>query len=354
MIKQTSSHFYVVLDGDGALCGHLHSDPSDAAHCPSDGGQVLRVVAALPREPSASELRVAGVLPRDPQRTGREPRDPQPVSANASVHPTAVVGENTAIHDDVSIGAYAVVGDNVEIGAGCTLGAHSILRDRTIVGPGTRIDSFAVIGGDPQDLSFDPDTPSGVRIGRDSVIREGVTIHRSSTPNSCTVIGDFALLMAHSHVAHDCRVGDSVILANNVMLAGHVHVDCHAFLAGGAGVHQFCRVGEGVMVGGNATISYDVPPFTLVAERNSVYGLNLRGLRRREFSSEEIADLKDCYRATLLTAGDAKRNAAAAADSGRCGHTAPGQRFLEFFATSQRGFVQARMARVIASGSRGR
>lgn len=346
-IKRITSQYFVVLDQDGVSCGHLHRDARDASACRAEGGQILRLVEPSigpPPPTMATRQLLAGRI--DPPTSVHPPAPP-----TGTVHPTAVIGQRTRIGSDVHIEAYAVVGDDVEIGDGCRLGAHSIVRSGSILGARSRIDSFAVIGGDPQDLAFDSRVRSGVRIGTDTTVREGVTVHRSSVPDGYTEIGNGALLMSHSHVAHDCRVGDSVILANNVMLAGHVQVQSHAFVAGGAGVHQFVRVGEGAMVGGNATVTYDIPPFTLTAERNLVYGLNLRGLRRRGFSDSAVRDLKNCYRTAFLAGGDAQRNARAAVAAGKCGITAPGRRFLTFFAESRRGFAHPRVGR---AGSRPR
>ena len=281
------------------------------------------------------QLRVADTLRR---QFSIEP----PSGDEDLIHETAIVSASAVVASDVTIEPYAVVGEGVSIGSGCHLGAHAVLRSGTELGANARVDSFAVVGGDPQDHSFDISIESGVRVGRGAIVREGVTIHRASTSSGFTEIGERALLMAHSHVAHDCRIGESAVLANNVMLAGHVVVGAHAFLSGGVGVHQHVRVGEGVMIGGNASVSYDVPPFTLAAERNLVYGLNQLGLRRRNFSTEEIADLKQCYRAVLVAPGDARINAAAEIEAGRLSRTGPGSRFLDFFAESLRGFVRAR------------
>ena len=143
---------------------------------------------------------------------------------------------------------------------------------------------FAVIGGDPQDLSFDAFATCAprLRIGSRTVIREHVTISRATKEGASTEIGSDCFLMAACHVAHDCHIGDRVVIANSVLLGGHVQVGNQAFLGGGAVIHQFCRVGESVMIGGGARISRDVAPFTLATERNAMIGLNLVGLRRRE------------------------------------------------------------------------
>jgi len=190
------------------------------------------------------------------------------------------------------------------------------------------------LGGDPNFLKFDPATVSGVRIGANSVLREHVTINRSIYAGKDTVVGARCYLMANAHVGHDCAVGDDVVLATNIMLGGHVDVGSFTFFGGGAGAHQFCRIGEGVMIAGLARITQDLAPFLLVAERNEVSGLNLVGLKRRGFSREAIAELKECY-AAVFAGGDPRKLAAA-----RTAKTAEARRFLEFFAGGKRGFAR--------------
>ncbi len=230
--------------------------------------------------------------------------------------------------------AGAILGDGVH------LAEHAVVRAGSVLGTAVRIDSFAVIGGAPQMHAFDHAIRSGVRIGNGTVIREHVSVHRATQAGQDTLIGAHGLLMAGSHVGHDCRIGDHVTLANNVMLAGHVEVFDFVFLGGGAGVHQFVRIGEGAMVGGNASISCDLPPFTMAAQRNELYGLNLVGLRRRSFSPESIADLKLCFQAMYATLGDLRKRAAGMDD--QCGSTAAGRSFLGFFAGGRRGFAGPR------------
>ncbi len=265
------------------------------------------------------------------------------------IHETAIIGLGTTIGRGVTIGAYAIIGDGVVVGRDCVLGSHAILKPGTILGCRAMVDSFAVVGGDPQDQSFDSEIVSGVRIGDRVILREGVTVHRSTAPGGLTEIGADTLLMVNSHVGHDNRIGKNVVAANGVLLAGCVHVGDHAFLGGGAAVHQQVRVGEGAMVGGHATVSYDVPPFTIVAERNCVYGLNLHGLMRREFSEEMITDLKACYRAVFRKPGDLQLKAAAATRAKECGTTEVGRKFLEFFGDCQRGFVRPRSQRSLGA-----
>ena len=180
-----------------------------------------------------------------------------------TIHPTALVEPGAQLGADCEIMAYAVVTK------------HCVLGDRVVVHP------FAVLGGDPQYLKFDRASATGVRIGAGSVIREHVTVNRSIYPGKATTIGENCFMMAASHAAHDCEVGNNVVFANAALLAGHVSVGDHTFLGGGAAVHQFCRIGEGVMIAGHASITRDVPHYTMTAERDEVIGLNVVGLKRR-------------------------------------------------------------------------
>ena len=182
------------------------------------------------------------------------------------IHPTAIVEAGAVLGPDCEIQAYAVVTRHVTLGA------------RVVVHP------FAVLGGDPQYLKFDRATASRVEIGAGTVIREHVTINRSIQSGGATRVGENCFLMASTHLAHDCLLGSNVVLANAALLAGHVEVGDHTFFGGGAAVHQFCRIGEGVMVAGHASITRDVAPFLMVAERDDVIGLNAVGLKRRGFS----------------------------------------------------------------------
>jgi UDP-N-acetylglucosamine acyltransferase len=239
------------------------------------------------------------------------------------IHPTAIVEPGAQLGVDCVIHAYAIVKKG------------AVLGDRVIVHP------FAVVGGDSQDLKFDPATDSGVRIGSGTCIRESVTINRSTGSGTFTEVGENCLLMACSHVAHDCVVGHNVIVANAVLLAGHVTVEDYAILGGGGAYHQFIRVGRGVMVGGGATITYDLAPYTLAADRNLVCGLNLIGLRRRGVKREAIMELKNAYRAVYWAADNYAKHAASELASGR--YLTPEARgFLEFFLHSKRGFARAR------------
>jgi UDP-N-acetylglucosamine acyltransferase len=241
----------------------------------------------------------------------------------------------------MSIHPTAIIEDGATLGAACVIHAHAIITRHCTLGDGVVVHPFAVIGGDPQDLGFDPATPSGVKIGARTVLREHVTVNRATKPGTSTEIGSDCFLMATSHVAHDGKLGDRVILANAVLLAGHVSVGERAFIGGTAAVHQFCRVGDGAMVGGIARISLDVPPFTMVTERNALIGLNLVGLRRRGVKGAALAELKRALRHVCRPAGNPRELAAEALASGD--YPAPEtQRFLEFFVGGRRGFARSR------------
>jgi UDP-N-acetylglucosamine acyltransferase len=198
----------------------------------------------------------------------------------------------------------------------------------------------AVIGGDPQDLKFDPAVTSWAHIGAGTVLRENVTVNRSTVADGQTVIGADCFLMAGAHVGHDCVVGDHVVLANNVLLAGFVSMGPFAFVGGGAAFHQFTRVGESAMVGGLARITLDIPPFVMAAERDEIVGLNLIGLRRRGLAREAVAELKECFREVYFDGGNVRHRAQELLTRGV--HSPEVRSFLEFFAGGRRGIARAR------------
>ncbi len=262
------------------------------------------------------------------------------MTTEGGIHPTAIVAQTAKVASDVSIGPYAIIENNVEIGARSRIAGHAIIRSGTVLAENVHVDSTAILGGLPQDLSFDPATSSGVVIGADTVIREGVTIHRSTRKGGVTRIGEAVILMANSHVAHDCEVGDRAIVANGVLLAGYVTIGQHAFLGGAAVFHQFVRVGESAMVSGASRIGSDVPPYVIAAERNLMCGLNLIGLRRRGFPAEVVKEIKMLFRFLYSSDISARRRAEEAAEKGLA-QTEQGQAFLKFYiASSKRGVIQ--------------
>jgi UDP-N-acetylglucosamine acyltransferase len=245
----------------------------------------------------------------------------------------------------------AIIEPGAQIGADCEIHAGAIIKRHVILGDRVTVHPYAVIGGDPQALAFDPAIESFVRIGAGTRIREQVTVNRSLHAGAATVVGENCFVMAAAHVAHDAVLGDNVILANNVLLAGHVEVGAHAFLGGAAGVHQFARVGEGVMLSGNSSITRDLAPYTLVAGRDEVIGLNVVGLKRRGHPREAIRELKEAFHAVYSTPGNIRAIAAAALASGAY-KTAEARRFLQFFEGGKRSFARLKRNAAGAAGDR--
>lgn len=256
-----------------------------------------------------------------------------------SVHPSAVVDPRAKLASGVEVGPFSLVGPDVELGENVILQAHVVVTGHTSVGAGTRIFPFACVGGEPQDKKFTGEATRLV-IGRDNVIREGVTIH-VGTPGAggCTRLGDDNLIMNGAHIAHDCRIGSHVIVASFCGLAGHVAVEDYAVLGAFTGVHQFSRVGESVMTAANSMLSRDAPPFSMVAgDRARLVGLNLVGLRRRTLSREAVRRLKRAYH--LLFHARLRLEPALAAVREELGTEGEVGRLLHFLETSERGFVR--------------
>ena len=219
-----------------------------------------------------------------------------------NIHPTAIVAEGAQLAADVQVGPFSIIGPDVEIGSGCTIGAHVILEHRVVLGEGTKVGHGTVLGANPQDLGFDTKrTDTGVRVGKNNTIREHVTINRATRENADTVVGNDNFLMTGCHLAHDCVIGRGVILANTVLMAGHVKVDDGAFLGGGSVFHQFIRVGRLAMVRGGCRFSKDIPPYCVGAGTNLAMGLNSIGLRRSGLSAEARLQLKRAFRLLYLS-----------------------------------------------------
>lgn len=214
------------------------------------------------------------------------------------IHPTAVVHRGAQLHPSVKVGPYAVIGEQVMIGPGTEIGAHVVIDGDTTVGAQNRIFPGACIGLESQDLKYDG-SMSRVVIGDNNLIREYVTINRATDAGAATLLGSNNLLMAYSHVAHNCVVEDNVIIANSVALAGHVYVESGARISGLVGVHQFVHVGRLAMIGGLSRIDRDVPPFTLInGNPAQVRGLNQVGLQRAGLTADPqtYRELKQAYR----------------------------------------------------------
>ena len=216
-----------------------------------------------------------------------------------SIHPTAVIDKKAELDTTVHVGPYAVIEEGVRIGADTKVMAHAVVSGPTTIGERNLVGSFATVGGAPQDLSYKGE-PTELIIGNDNQIREYASIHRG-TPggHGKTVIGNNNLLMAYIHVAHDCHLGDHVIMANVATLAGHVEVGSNASIGGLVAIHQFCRIGCYSYIGGVSGIGRDVPPYVIIAgTRNGtrISGINKIGLKRNGFSRETINKLESAYR----------------------------------------------------------
>ena len=213
-----------------------------------------------------------------------------------SIHPLAAVSPRARIGADVQINPFCVVEPDVTIGTGCVLESHVVIRNGTTLGDNNHVFEGVVIGGFPQHVHM-PEDPGRVVIGSANTIRENSTIHRAMEAGNVTMIGDGNLLMVNAHIAHDCQIGNNTIITNNTMLAGHVSVDDRAYLSGAVAVHQFCRIGTLAMVGGQARMGKDIPPYITVDGFSSMaVGLNQVGLRRAGYDRGAIAQLKDAYR----------------------------------------------------------
>jgi UDP-N-acetylglucosamine acyltransferase len=211
------------------------------------------------------------------------------------IHATAVVDRLASIEPSAEIGPYVVIDGPVELGPRTRILAHAYLTGRTVVGADTVIHPFAVVGDAPQDVKYDGG-PTGLRIGARNVIREHVEIHRATTPETWTVIGDDNYLMSHSHVAHNCVVGNQTIVATGALLAGHVTVGDQAFVSGNCVVHQHTRVGRLAIMRGLSRTSRDVPPFSIMDGTHTVRGVNRVGLRRAGFDAARIRALVNAFR----------------------------------------------------------
>ena len=249
------------------------------------------------------------------------------------IHPTAIIHPKAKLDSTVQVGPYAVIDEGVELGPHCVVGPHAYFTGVTTIGAHNRFHAGCVIGDAPQDLKYDG-APTRLRIGDHNVFREHFTVHRSTRPDEATLIGSHNFLMANAHVAHNCVVGDHVILANGALLAGHAVVQDRAFISGNCLVHQFTRVGTLAMMQGGSAISKDLPPFTVALRDNEICGLNVVGLRRAGFSAGERLEIKGLYHA-LFRNGQNLRTALAAAQ-GRFS-SAPARTLLEFVASARRG-----------------
>ena len=214
----------------------------------------------------------------------------------ADIHATALVDSAAEIADDVSVGPYSIVGPNVVLETGVAIHGHVVVEGHTRLGAGVQVFPFAAVGTPPQDLKFKGET-SWLEVGAGTVIREHCTLNPGTEGDQLvTSVGRNCVLMIGAHVAHDCRMADGVIMANQATLAGHVHVGAHAFLGGLSAIHQFCRIGAGAMIGGMSGVENDVIPYGLVTgNRARLNGLNLVGLKRRGVAKSDVQKLRAAY-----------------------------------------------------------
>ena len=223
------------------------------------------------------------------------------------VHPTAVIDPQAEIDPSAEIGPYVVIDGPAKIGPATTISPFVLIKGNVEIGAACRVFSNAVIGEVPQDRGFNGGV-SFCRIGDETLIREGVTIHRGTLPGSATQIGRQCFLMANAHVGHNCVVEDGVNMANGSLLAGYVHVGARAFLSGNSAVHQFVRIGELVMIGGLTKITQDVPPFFMADDRGTCVGINAIGMKRAGLSSADRIEARRVFR-TLYRSGLGLRQA---------------------------------------------
>ena len=256
-----------------------------------------------------------------------------------SIHPTAIVHSKAKIAEGVEIGAFTVIGEHASIGKDTKIASHVLIEGWTTIGERNQIFPFSCIGTPPQDIGY-RNEETYLIIGNDNVIRESATIHRATTKEDrVTVIGNSNFLMAYSHVAHDCKLGNHIIMANSAGLGGHITVGDYAILGGIVAVHQFVRIGEYAIIGGQSAVSQDIPPYVSAAgNRAKLYGLNLVGLKRRGFSEEAISNLKKAYR-IIFRSGLILEEALSKVKE-ELGDSPDAMRLMEFMKNSKRGITR--------------
>lgn len=214
-----------------------------------------------------------------------------------NIHPTALVAPEAELGEGVEVGAYAVIGPGVQVGPNCRVGPHAVIEGPTRIGADNQIFPFASVGSAPQDKKYKGE-PTRLEIGDRNVIRECVTLNRGTTKDEgVTRIGSDNLFMAYAHVAHDCRVGNLCVLANNATLGGHVHLGDWVIMGGLSAIHQFCKVGAHAFIANNAAVTRDVPPYVMaVGQPAAAHSVNSEGLKRRGFSPDQIRNIRSAFR----------------------------------------------------------
>lgn len=255
----------------------------------------------------------------------------------AAIHPTAIIENGANIASDVEIGPYAVIGAHVEIGEGTRVGAHAVITGHTRIGKRNQIFQFASLGAQPQDKKYAGE-PTRLEIGDDNTIREFCTFNTGTVQDQgVTRVGNHNWIMSYVHLAHDCVIGDQVVLANNATLAGHVEVGDYAILGGLTAVHQFCKIGAHVITGGGTIVYKDIPPYVMAAGQPAKpHGLNSEGLKRRGFTPETLATLKRAYK-TLYREGLTLQEALAKLDAATTPEIA---QLTAFLRRAERGIIR--------------
>ncbi|MBR2693871.1 MAG: acyl-ACP--UDP-N-acetylglucosamine O-acyltransferase [Thermoguttaceae bacterium] len=254
------------------------------------------------------------------------------------IHETAIVSPKAKIGEGCKFGPYTIVEDDVEIGENCVFDAFSVVRGGTKMGNGNHLFEGAVVGGHPQCLGLEHSSGRAV-IGDNNLIREHCTVHRSMRDDGVTEIGSDNMLMVNVHVAHDCRIGNHVLISNNTMMAGHVSIDDRAVVSGAVGIHQFCRIGTMAMVGGQAHVTKDILPFTLIdGKMTEVGGLNMVGIKRNGIGREDVGLLKEIYLLVYLSGAPWKEIVRELNEKYNVG---AGKEIVRFVNTTKRGILRA-------------
>lgn len=255
------------------------------------------------------------------------------------IHETAIVHPKSEIGENVEIGAFSIIRENVTIDSGTKIGPHVVIDPFVDIGADCNIFQYAAIGAEPQAVKFSGEE-TYVKIGRGNIIREFVTIHRGTAEGGgVTIVGEENLIMAYSHIAHDCKLGKNIVLSNNATLAGHIVIGDHATVGGLVAIHQFVRVGDYAFIGGKTGVVKDIPPYMIAAgERATLHGLNLVGLKRRGFSRDTLSKLKKAYRLIFrigLTQNEAIERVAAEVEQ-----VPEVVSLIEFIKSSERGITR--------------
>ncbi|OIP38000.1 acyl-[acyl-carrier-protein]--UDP-N-acetylglucosamine O-acyltransferase [Candidatus Desantisbacteria bacterium CG2_30_40_21] len=266
----------------------------------------------------------------------------------ANIHPTAIIHPEAQLGEGVTVGPFAVIGERVKIGHGSQIGAHAILTNWTTIGMNCEIHAGVVIGDNPQIKGYKHEE-SYVIIGNNNVIREYVTIHRGWHKNDATRIGNDNFFMANVHIAHDCQIGDNIVMANYATLGGHVVVEDNAFISGLVGIHQFVRIGRFAMIGGCSKVVQDVTPYALVdGHPAAVSGLNMVGMRRAGISSQTRGTLKKAYH--ILYHSNRNTNQALSLIRNEMEMTPELEHLVGFVETAKRGICRGRKVEMVNEG----